>query len=69
MPSAGFEPAILAIERPQTYALDRTATGIGLYMPLEYVLSAGDRCKYAIKSYQKFWETSEGVVNSHLSND
>ena len=29
MPPAGFEPAIPAGERPQTYALDRTATGIG----------------------------------------
>jgi hypothetical protein len=29
MPLAGFEPAILTIERPQVYALDRTATGIG----------------------------------------
>jgi hypothetical protein len=29
MPSAGFEPAIPAIKRPQTYASDRTATGIG----------------------------------------
>ena len=29
MPSSGFEPAFPAIERPQTYALDRTATGIG----------------------------------------
>ena len=29
MPSAGFEPANAAIERPQAYALDRTATGIG----------------------------------------
>jgi hypothetical protein len=30
MPSVGFEPAILAIKRLQTYyALDRTATGIG----------------------------------------
>ena len=27
--SAGFEPAISAIKWPQTYALDRTATGIG----------------------------------------
>jgi hypothetical protein len=25
----GFEPAIPAIERPQTYALEHTATGIG----------------------------------------
>jgi hypothetical protein len=25
----GFEPTILVSERPQTHALDRTATGIG----------------------------------------
>ena len=31
MPQVGFEPTISAGERPQTYALDRTATGIGLY--------------------------------------
>ena len=29
MPLAKFQPAIPAIERPQTYALDRAATGIG----------------------------------------
>ena len=29
MPPVGFEPTILAGERPQTYALDRAATGIG----------------------------------------
>ena len=28
MPSVGFEIATSAIERPHTYALDRTATGI-----------------------------------------
>jgi len=28
MPPVGFEPTIPAIERPQTYALDRGATGI-----------------------------------------
>jgi hypothetical protein len=28
--SAGFEPAIPIIERPQTYASDRTTTGIGM---------------------------------------
>jgi hypothetical protein len=31
MPRAGFEPAIPATKRPQTYALDRAATGIGVY--------------------------------------
>jgi len=29
MPSVGFEPTISASERPQTYALDRAATGTG----------------------------------------
>jgi hypothetical protein len=29
MPSVGFEPAIPATKRPQIYALDRAATGIG----------------------------------------
>ena len=29
MPPAGFEPAIPASEQPQTYALDRAATGLG----------------------------------------
>ena len=29
MPTAGFEPTISAGERPQTYALDRAATGTG----------------------------------------
>jgi hypothetical protein len=30
MPLAGFDPAIPAIERPQTHTLDRVATEIGL---------------------------------------
>jgi hypothetical protein len=30
MPSAELEPAIPATKRPQTYALDRAATGIGM---------------------------------------
>ena len=29
MPPAGFEPTIPAVERPQTHALDRAATGTG----------------------------------------
>jgi len=31
MPTVGFEPTISAGERPQTYALDREATGTGSY--------------------------------------
>ena len=32
MPSAGFEPAIPAMERPQTYVLDRVATRIDQFL-------------------------------------
>ena len=31
MPPVGFEPAISASERPQTYALDRAATETGYF--------------------------------------
>jgi hypothetical protein len=31
MPRAGFEPATPATKRPQTYALDHAATGIGSF--------------------------------------
>jgi hypothetical protein len=31
MPPLGFEPTIPVSERPQTHALDRTATAIGVY--------------------------------------
>ena len=33
MPRVGFEPTISAGERPKTYALDRAATGTGVYNP------------------------------------
>ena len=39
MPSVGFEPTISASERPQTYALDRAATGIGTYRQYPYIFS------------------------------
>ena len=32
MPPVGFEPTISAGERPQTYALDRAATGTGYFV-------------------------------------
>jgi hypothetical protein len=33
MPPVGFKPTISAGERPQTYALDRAATGTGFLSP------------------------------------
>ena len=38
MPPVGFEPTISAGERPQTYALDRMATGTGM-LPLLLILN------------------------------
>ena len=37
MPPVGFEPTISAGERPQTYALDRAATGTGEYVSMVYI--------------------------------
>ena len=34
MPPVGFEPTVPAVERPQTYALDRAATGTGTFKTL-----------------------------------
>jgi len=34
MPPVGFEPTISAGERPQTYTLDRAATGTGKLLHL-----------------------------------
>jgi hypothetical protein len=37
MPPVGFEPKISAGERPQTYAVDRAATGTGTKSIVTYV--------------------------------
>jgi hypothetical protein len=39
MPRVGFEPAIPATKQPQTYALDRAATGIGYVNKQLYLIS------------------------------
>ena len=39
MPMVGFEPTIAAGERPQTYALDRAATGIGKRFYVRYYIT------------------------------
>ena len=36
MPPVGFEPTISAGERPQTYALDRAATGTDVSLVITY---------------------------------
>ena len=39
MPLVGFEPTISAGGRPQTYALDRAATGTGLLSVIRYYIT------------------------------
>jgi hypothetical protein len=39
MPSAGLELAIATFQRLQTYALDLTATGIGILRPLHFLIN------------------------------
>ena len=49
MPPVGFEPTISAGEGPQTYALDRAATGTGIYMYIYiyiYIISQSDTTFY-----------------------
>ena len=38
MPPVGFEPTISAVERPQTYALDRAATETGYIIYLHTII-------------------------------
>jgi hypothetical protein len=45
MPRAAFEPTIPAIKRPQTYAFDSAATGIGILS-----LTVKFNCKHPIQS-------------------
>jgi len=58
MPLTGFEPAISAIERQQTYALDVTANGIGnpRYLQTRYEnLSPLEPLKYSVIIQNPAW--------------
>jgi hypothetical protein len=56
MPSAGFESATPATKRPQTYALDRAATEVGLLRFKRYITADVERwlccAKYSHKSVE-----------------
>ena len=54
MPPVGFEPTISAGERPQTYALDRAATGTGTH-----VLVGGKKYDFAFTSIRQELPWSE----------
>ena len=58
MPPVGFKPTIAAGERPQTYALDRAATGIGIYIYI-YIY----KLFYSVPCYRVF------VMGPHELNE
>ena len=67
MPPVGFEPTISAGERPQTYALDRVATGTGC-IPLGYVYTprAPGYNSYLVSKTFKTNETPIFKINNYF---
>ena len=62
MPPAGFEPTIPAGERPQTYALDRAATGTGDVTVMRInIYSQQFRLVHDTGRQQHRWTISEAV--------
>ena len=63
MPPAGFEPAIPASERPQTHAVDRAATGIGLIFSLGWIYYRS--CQEILRFYRIviYWHTCFGPIH------
>jgi len=58
MPPVGFEPTVSAGDRPQTYALDGAATGIGTYL-----LYAGYKLQaLSIVRIRKFFKTQISFI-------
>jgi hypothetical protein len=66
MPSGGFEPAIPATKRPQTYALDRAATRIGHSRKLKFIctLCTSRRSKVQVHLSTMYFKTLEGSSSS-----
>jgi hypothetical protein len=66
MPSAGLETAIAATKLPQTYALNRAATGIGLLH--HYAIKFQDTLCLAFV-WILFYQIKEILVLSGPNND
>ena len=67
MPRVGFEPTISAGERPQTYALDRTATGTGWIKNLEAI--TGKLSTYSLQKTATVPRTSQIIQKVLLSEN
>jgi hypothetical protein len=59
MPPVIFEPTIAAGERPLTYALDRAATGTGIFYIYIYLIA------YNIKQ-SHFWKANQCVASQEI---
>jgi len=64
MPPVGFEPTISAGERPQTYGLDRTATGTSINITLPTNNMYNRFQAFTITSYHLFMAFSISMVTS-----
>ena len=51
MPPVGFEPTVSTGERPQTYALDRAATGTGKFLYIATVKHITNLLLLEIRDY------------------
>jgi hypothetical protein len=58
MPQVGFEPTILVSEWPQTHALDRTSTGIGLGLNN----NTNNKQSWAENEYVNVWKVSNNLI-------
>jgi uncharacterized protein YjbI with pentapeptide repeats len=69
MPLAGFEPATPATKRPQTYALERVATGIGTlhYITLHYITLHYATLRYATLRYTTLHYTTIHYITLHYT--
>ena len=57
MPPVGFEPTVSAGEQPQTYALDRAATGTGFKQYIQYNINVhSERIK---RDSCNYWKTEQ----------
>jgi hypothetical protein len=73
MPPVRFEPTIPAVERPQTYALDRAATGIGIliiYIHIYIFNRLSTRAECLFSTYRNIhlfhmWHFSKHVTLRH----
>jgi hypothetical protein len=76
MPSAGFEPAIPASERPHTQDVDRTATDIGvqtIYHPLfarwQWRVLVPVFCEYRIPVLKYLLNSTSGCCTQALAQE